>query len=83
MFEYELINFKRTKNMRGFILIAFGILYLIKPNLFQRGIWMKSSVTAKTKTPEEYRKYMRVLAIVLIVIGLILLAYDNKQNLNY
>ncbi|MBI2271371.1 MAG: hypothetical protein HYU69_13590 [Bacteroidetes bacterium] len=51
----------------------------MKPNLFQRGIWMKTSDVAATKTPEEYGKYMQKIAIVLIIIGLVLLAYDNRQ----
>jgi hypothetical protein len=65
--------------MRGLILIAFGVLYLIKPNLFRTGIWQKTSVTAKTKTQEEYVNYMKIVAIVLIVAGLALLAFDNRQ----
>ena len=65
--------------MKGIVLIAFGILYLMKPNLFQRGIFMKYSNPASTKTPEEYRRYMQKVAIILIVTGLLLLAYDNRQ----
>lgn len=65
--------------MRGIVLIAFGILYLMKPNLFQRGIFMKYQNSASSRTPDEYRKYMQKVAIILIVIGTILLAFDNRQ----
>ena len=61
--------------MRGFVLIAFGILYLMKPDLFRNGIWTKRSMLAN-KTPEEYRNFMKKLAIVLIVLGTLLLTYD-------
>jgi hypothetical protein len=64
--------------MRGFILIVFGILYLMKPDLFRKGIWNKYSIHAN-KSPEEYRNYMKKLAIVLIIVGFALLAYDNRQ----
>lgn len=65
--------------MRGLILVAFGVLYLLKPNLFRKGIWQKTSIPAKTKTPEEYENYMKIIAIVLIVAGLALFAFDNRQ----
>lgn len=63
--------------MRGLIFIAFGILYLMKPDLFRGGIFQKTSVAATTKTPEEYRRYMQVLAVILIALGISLLLYDN------
>jgi hypothetical protein len=67
--------------MRGFVLIAFGILYLMKPNLFQSGIFMKYPNAASMKTPEQYRKHMQKIAIILIVIGSLLLAYDYRNVL--
>lgn len=67
--------------MRGFIFIAFGILYLMKPDLFRKGIWNKYSIHAD-KTPEEYRSYMKKIAIALIIVGLVILAYDNRQIFN-
>lgn len=67
--------------MRGFVLIAFGILYLMKPDIFRKGIWTKYSMHAN-KTPEEYRNYMKKLAIALIIIGLAVLAYDYRKLFN-
>lgn len=65
--------------MRGLVLVAFGILYLMKPDLFRSGIFMKYANPASTKTPEEYRLYMKKVALVLIIIGSILLAYDYRH----
>jgi hypothetical protein len=64
--------------MRGFILIAFGILYLMKPDLFRKNIFMKDSNNEHNRTPEEHRKYMRKIATILIIIGSVLLAYDYQ-----
>jgi predicted membrane protein len=67
--------------MRGLVFIAFGILYLAKPDIFSKGIWKKTSIAVKTKSPEEYKNYMKLVAIIFIIIGILLLIYDNRQIL--
>jgi hypothetical protein len=53
----------------GLVLIAFGILYLLKPTVFRRGIWLRTSVAIRLMSEENYIKYMRVLGVVFIVAG--------------
>lgn len=53
----------------GLILIACGILYLIKPDIFQRGIWKKIAISQRLLTSEQNKVYMRILGIVFIVVG--------------
>lgn len=55
------------------IFIAFGILYLINPELFRRGLWKKTSIAQRALSPERYRLYMRLLGLVFILVGLVLL----------
>ena len=64
--------------MRGLILIGFGILYLIKPTIFRTGIWLKTSNFTNSMSPEKFEKYMKILAVIFIVIGLIILILDNQ-----
>ena len=59
----------------GVFLIAVGILYLRKPNLFRRGIWMKTSIAIRNLSPEGYLKYMRGVGVFNIVLGIALLAW--------
>lgn len=62
--------------LRGLILIAFGILYVVRPNTFRSGIFMKYSNSISKRTPEEYAKYMRRLGIIFIIIGSLIFTYD-------
>jgi len=55
----------------GFVLIAIGFIYLLKPTLFRRGIWLKTSIAVRTLSEENYIRYMRGLGILLIAGGLI------------
>jgi hypothetical protein len=48
----------------GVILIVFGVLYLKRPDIFRRGIWMKTSVAIRTLSAEGHLRYMRHLGIV-------------------
>lgn len=54
----------------GIVEILLGLLYRHKPNLFRRGIWMKTSMAIRTLSPEGYVKYMRGLGATLILIGI-------------
>ena len=55
----------------GLVLIAIGFIYLLKPTLFRRGIWLKTSIAVRTLSEENYIRYMRGLGILLIAGGLI------------
>ena len=59
----------------GLALIAIGILYLRKPDLFRRGIWLKTSIAQRVLSPEGYLKYMRGLGVFHIVLGIAVLVW--------
>jgi len=40
----------------GLALIALGIVYLLKPGLFKRGLWLRTSIAQRTMSPEGYLK---------------------------
>jgi hypothetical protein len=64
----------------GFLLIAVGILYLRKPDLFRRGIWMKTGIAERNLSPEGYIKYMRGVGLFNIVLGIALLAWAFSSS---
>ena len=57
----------------GVALILLGSLYLWKPTIFRRGLWLKTSIAVRTLSEANYIRYMRGLGIVLIVVGLALI----------
>jgi hypothetical protein len=57
----------------GIVLVLFGALYLWKPTLFRRGLWMKTSIAIRLLSKENYTRYMRGLGVVFIVAGLALI----------
>jgi hypothetical protein len=57
----------------GLFLIAVGVIYLVKPTIFRRGIWLKTSIAVRTLSEENYIRYMRILGAVIIVAGLALI----------
>ena len=59
-------------NLFGWLLILIGIVYLIKPDIFRRGIWIKTSVAQRTLSPGGYLRYMRVVGVVCVLLGLYL-----------
>jgi hypothetical protein len=56
----------------GIVFIACGLLYLWKPTIFRRGIWMKTSIAIRAMSETNYARYMRGLGIVLIIAGIAL-----------
>jgi hypothetical protein len=54
-------------------LIICGVLYLIKPDIFQRGIWKRTAISQRIMTPEQNKVYMRVLGSAFIVVGVVCL----------
>ena len=54
----------------GVFLIAYGILLVRKPNLFRRGIWMKTGIAQRNLSPEAYIKYARGVGVFNIALGI-------------
>ena len=53
----------------GLFLIAVGLIYIAKPTIFRRGIWLKTSIAVRTLSEENYIRYMRGLGAVIVVVG--------------
>ena len=64
----------------GFFLIAWAILCLLKPNLFRRGMWMKTGIAERNLSPEAYLKYSRGVGVINIVLGVALLAWGLSTH---
>lgn len=57
----------------GIVLIVCGIVYLLKPDIFQRWFWKRTAISQRIMTPEQNKVYMRILGVIFIVVGVILL----------
>jgi len=58
----------------GAFLIVLGCIYLWKPRLFRRGVWMKTSIAIRLLSEENYIRYMKIFGIACICVGIALLA---------
>ena len=61
--------------LAGVVLIVFGALYLRRPSVYRRGLWLKTSLAIRLLSEANYRRYMRGLGVVLVVTGVVLAAY--------
>jgi hypothetical protein len=52
---------------------AIAIVYLVKPTLFRRGIWLKTSIAVRTLSEQNYVRYMRAMGALLVIVGLLLI----------
>jgi len=59
----------------GVGLLLLGVLYVVKPNLFQRWIWTRTSIMQRLLGPEGYRRYMKGLGVVFALVGVGLIAF--------
>ncbi len=57
----------------GLILLVFGIIYLIKPDIFKRWFWKKTDIFQKIFNENQYLIFMRILGSLLIIFGLIII----------
>jgi hypothetical protein len=64
----------------GILLIAVGGLYFAKPDLFKRGVWKKTDIAQRLLSPEGYNKYMRLVGLVNVIIGIVLLVWSWASN---
>jgi len=62
----------------GIMLIMFGVLYLIKPDIFQRWFWKKTAISQRLLSPEQNMVYMRILGLAFIVTGSVLVFMARK-----
>jgi len=53
--------------------IVCRILYLLRPNIFQRWFWKRTAISQRLLTLDQNTVYMRVLGSALIVVGIIML----------
>lgn len=49
-----------------------GGVYQRYPNIFRRGIWLKTSIAIRTMTPEDYVLYMKRIGRLYSVLGVVL-----------
>ena len=61
--------------LAGVVLIVFGALYVRRPSVYRRGLWLKTSLAIRLLSEANYRRYMRGLGIVFVVTGVVLAAY--------
>ena len=62
----------------SYVLIAAGVLYLIKPDIFQRWFWKRTAISQRLLTPEQNKVYMRILGVVFIVVGIVQLTMQHR-----
>jgi uncharacterized protein YjeT (DUF2065 family) len=55
----------------GLLFVVIGVIYLFKPTLFRRGIWLKTSIAIRTLSEENYIRYMRIVGVLMILAGLV------------
>jgi hypothetical protein len=69
----------------GVMMIGIGAIYLKKPDIFRRGIWMRTSVAIRFLSEEDYRRYMRGLGAAVMAIGaaFVLLALTRHLGSHY
>jgi hypothetical protein len=60
----------------GIAMIILGLIYLRRPTIFRRGIWLKTSIMVRALSEENYIRYMRGFGVLLIAAGVILAAFD-------
>ena len=61
----------------GIVLIAFGVFYLRQPTVYRRGVWLKTSIAIRLLSEEGYKRYIKGLGIVFIIIGVSLVCWEN------
>jgi hypothetical protein len=59
--------------MYGIVFIVIGAIYIWKPTIFRRGLWMKTSVSIRMLSETNYTRYMRGLGFVLVIAGIALI----------
>lgn len=61
----------------GIFLVVLGVIYIRHPTMFRRGIWLRTSIAVRTLSEENYKKYMKGIGALLIVVGICLVAWEQ------
>jgi hypothetical protein len=61
-------------------LIAVGLIYLAKPDVFRRWFWLKTSLAIRHLSEAGYRRYMRVLGCVFILAGIGMIVWEQVSR---
>jgi hypothetical protein len=64
----------------GWLLIVTGVIYILKPDIFKRGIWKETDIAQRKLSPEGYLKYMRFAAAIYIATGVLLLLFGYAKG---
>jgi hypothetical protein len=64
----------------GWVLIALGVVYIARPNMFRRGHWMRTGIAERNLRPEAYIKYMRGVGMFHVLVGIILLVWGYSSQ---
>ena len=65
-----------TKFIDVFLVVC-GVVYLVKPNIFRRGIWTHTSIMQRNLNPVTYTLVMRILGVFMILAGLYSLLFKR------
>lgn len=57
----------------GTMLVLLGLIYIWKPTIFRRGIWMKTNIMIRMLSETNYTRYMRGLGFTCVVVGIVLM----------
>jgi len=64
----------------AFILIVWGGILVLKPNLFARGIWKRTDIAQRLLSPKGYLVYTRTLGLLFILAGFVWLAVAPTRS---
>jgi hypothetical protein len=64
----------------GIVFILFGSVYMWKPTIFRRGIWMKTSIAIRVLSEANYTRYMRGLGLILVITGMALIVFETVSQ---
>ncbi len=56
----------------GIVFIVIGAIYIWKPTIFRRGLWMKTSIAIRALSETNYTRYIRGFGFVLVIGGIVL-----------
>ena len=68
---------RRIDLIGAFILIVWGGILVLKPNLFVRGIWKRTNIAQRLLSPKGYLVYTRTLGLLFILAGFVWLAVTS------
>jgi uncharacterized protein YjeT (DUF2065 family) len=63
----------------GLILAIFGLVYVIKPDLYRRWFWKKTDILQQKLSPQKYIRFMRFLGVVFLLVGTALMIFGNFE----